>query len=138
MSERIQEITLSIDTTGSAGSASGSAVSPPFVGGAEVLRVHWDYHASTPATADVALYETAKGATLGAIDAKADSTTDAVRNPRLASFQTSAGADLAFASSYEVTEPYYIPHGGTLTATLAQGDELTAAAVCKVTVRRFG
>lgn len=134
MAERLEHVTLSITTTGSAGSATGTAVSAPFTNGAEILRTWWDYHSSTPATADVALYETALGATLGAIDAKANSTTDAVRYPRVSSFQDLAGADL---SANEVTEPYCVPAGGTITATLAQGDALTAAVVCKVLVRRF-
>lgn len=134
MAERLEHVTLTITTTGSAGSASGTAVSPVFTNGAEVLRTYWNYHASTPSTADAALYETDLGATLGAIDAKSNSTTDAVRYPRLSSFQDLAGADL---SANEATEPYYIPAGGTMTATLAQGDALTAAVVLKVLVRRF-
>lgn len=131
----IEQIALAITTTGSAGSATGTAVSPAFSGGARLLRVWWDYHASTPATADVALYETALGATLGAIDALADSTTDAVRYPRVSNFHSAAGASL---SANEVTECYFIPAGGTLTATLAQGDALTNAAICYVLYERFG
>lgn len=134
MAERLEHVTLTITTTGSAGSASGTAVSPPFVNGAEVVRVWWNYHASTPATADVTLHETELGATLGAIDAKSNSATDAVRYPRVSSFQDLAGADL---SANEVTERYCIAAGGTITATLAQGDALTAAAVCTILVRRF-
>lgn len=137
MSERIQEYTLSITTTGAAGSATGTAVSPAFVNGAEVIRVHWDFHASTPATADASLYETAKGVTLGAIDALANSATDAIRYPRIANFQDLAGAALAFATSYEVTERYCVPAGGTITAALAQGDALPEAAVCYVMVKRY-
>jgi hypothetical protein len=135
MAERLEHVTLTVTTTGTAGSAAGSAVSPIFVNGAEVLRVWWDYHASAPSgTTDVSLYETALGATLGAIDAKANSATDAVRYPRLSSFQDLAGADL---SANEVTEPYRLPAGGSLTAAVAQCDALTAAAVCRVLVRRF-
>lgn len=132
--QRIEDVALTIATTGSAGSASGSAVSPRFANGAEVLRVWWDFSASAPATTDASLYETALGATLGAIDAKANSVTDAVRYPRVSSFQDLAGADL---SANEATEPYRVPAGGTLTAALAQCDALAAAAVCHVLVRRY-
>jgi len=85
----------------------------------------------------VSLYETALGATLGAIDAKANSATAAVRYPRRAQFQDLAGADLAFATSYEITEPYRVPAQGTITAAVAGADALTACAVCTVLVRRF-
>lgn len=131
----IEQVALAITTTGSAGSASGSAVSHVFAGGARVLRVWWDYHASTPATADASLYETALGATLGAIDALANSTTDAVRYPRLSNFHDTSGASL---SANEQTECYHVPAGGTLTAALAQGDALTDAATCYVLYERFG
>lgn len=130
----IEHVALAITTTGSAGSATGTAVSPVFVGGARILRVWWDYHASTPATADASLYETALGATLGAIDALANSTTDAVRYPRIDNFHGATGASL---SANEVTECYHIPAGGTLTAALVQGDALTDAAICYVLVERF-
>lgn len=135
MATTIEQIALAITTTGSAGSASGTAVSPVFSGGAEILRVWWDYHASTPATADASLYETALGVTLGAIDALANSTTDAVRYPRLDNFHNAAGASL---SANEQTEPWCVPAGGTVTAALAQGDALTNAAICYVLYRRYG
>lgn len=138
MSERLQEITLTVNaTTGGAGTSSGSAVSPVFVNGCEVYRVWWNFDAATPATADVALYETALGATLGAIDAVANSATDVIHYPRIAQFTDLAGAALAFATSYEVTERYMVPAGGTITATIAQGDVLAAAVVVKVLVRRW-
>lgn len=130
----IEQIALAITTTGTAGSASGTAVSPVFAGGARILRVWWDYHASTPATADASLYETALGVTLGAIDALANTTTDAVRYPRISNFHDASGASL---SANEQTECYHVPAGGTLTAALAQGDALTDAAICYVLYERF-
>lgn len=130
----IEQIALAITTTGSAGSASGTAVSPVFAGGARILRTWWDYHASTPATADVTLYETALGATLGLIDGKANSATDAVRYPRISDFHDTSGASL---SANEQTERYCVPAGGTLTAALAQGDALTSAVICYVLYERF-
>lgn len=137
MTARIQDYAISIPTTGSAGSATGSVASPVFVNGCEVISVWWDFSASAPATTDASLYETALGATLGAIDAKANSATDAVRFPRVSGFQDLAGADLAFATSYEITERYCIPAGGTFTAALAQCDALAAGAVCHVKVKRY-
>lgn len=131
----IETFALAVTTTGTAGSATGTAVSPVFVNGCDVLRVYWDHHASAPgATHDVSLYETALGATLGAIDALANSVTDAVRYPRLDNFHTAAGASM---SANEVTEPYHIPAGGTLTAAVAGSDALTNAAICYVLVRRY-
>ena len=134
MAERLEHVTLTVPTTGSAGSASGTAVSPVFTNGCDVLRVWCDYHASTPATADFSLYETALGATLGAIDAKANSATDAVRYPRLTVLHDLAGAALAANLGIE---PYHVAAGGTITAALAQGDALTAAVVVKVVVKRW-
>lgn len=130
----IETFALAVTTTGSAGSASGTAVSPAFPNGADVLRVYWDYHASAPATTDAALYDTTLGATLGAIDALANSVTDAVRYPRVDNFHNTSGASL---SANEATEEYHVPAGGTLTASLAQSDALTNAAICYVMVRRY-
>lgn len=131
----IEHVTLTVTATGTAGSASGTAVSPVFTGGARILRVWYDYHASTPATADVTLYDTALGATLGLIDGKANSATDAVRYPRISDFHDTSGASL---SANEQTECYHIPAGGTITCALAQGDALTGAVICYVLVERFG
>lgn len=130
----VEQIALEATTTGSAGSAAATVVSPVFTNGAEILRAWYDYHASAPNTTDVTLYETALGATLGAIDAKANSVTDAVRRPRVSSLQDLAGADL---SANEVTEPYMIPAGGTVTLTVAQSDALTNAVVCYIQYRRL-
>lgn len=131
----IESFALAVTTTGANGSASGTAVSPVFTNGCDVLRVYWDHHASAPAaTHDVSLYETALGATLGAIDALADSATDAVRYPRLDNFHTAAGASM---SANEVTEPYHIPAGGTITAAVAQSNALAPAATCYLLVRRY-
>ncbi len=131
----IETIALAVTTTGTAASATGTAVSGVFTNGAEVLRVYWDHHASAPAaTHDVSLYITSLGATLGLIDGLANSATDAVRHPRVDNFHTGAGASM---SANEVTEPYLVGAGDTLTAAVAQSDALAPAATCYVLVRRL-
>jgi hypothetical protein len=130
----IETFALAVTTTGSDAAATGTAVSPVFTNGGEVLRVYWDYHASAPNTTDATLYDTGLGATLGLIDGLANSVTDAVRYPRVDNFTNTAGASL---SANEQTEPYLIPAGSTLTAALAGSNALTNAAICYVLVRRF-
>lgn len=136
MSERLEQITLAVTTTGADGSATGTAVSKPFVNGAEVLRVRWDYGATAPATTDASLYETALGATVGLIDSKGNSVTDAVRYPRLEGSDFT-GSDGAAITAAEVAEPFRVPAGGTITAALAQCNALAPAATCYVLVRRL-
>lgn len=51
-----REFRINVTTTGTAGSATGSATTLVPVNG-ELVYVHLDYHASTPATADVIVSE---------------------------------------------------------------------------------
>lgn len=112
---------ISVTTTGSAGSATGAANSNPITG--EVLGLAVDYHASTPATADL----TVEGATSGVdLYAKSNSTTDAFVVPVIYSVDA---ANAALTS--DVTPRRYCV-GEAVKVTLAQGDALTAAVVVRV------
>lgn len=120
MGGRIRTITLSIDTAGVAGSASGSAVSEHVEG--FILDVDANYHASAPATTDLTVKQTGRTEN---IIANTDSATDARWSPR-AAVHTAAGA--AVTNGHD-----RYPVNGTITASLAQSDALTAA--CVVTIR---
>lgn len=74
------EITVPVTTTGTAGSATGTALSEPINGDLVAVRV--DYHASAPATTTVDLDEVG-GAARKLLD-KAASNTDAVHYPVVA------------------------------------------------------
>jgi hypothetical protein len=122
MGGRIREITLTVTTTGAAGSATGSAVSDYFEG--FVLEAYLNYHASTPATADVTIKQTGASDNILVVT---DSTTDALYAPRR-SIVTSAAA--AITNGHGL-----IPVAGTITASLAGGDALTGAVVVTLRVQ---
>lgn len=116
----MQTCQLAITTTGSAGSATGSATSPIITG--YIYDVYIDYHASAPNTTDVTIaYGTPAG---GNILAKANSATDARYVPRQATCDNAASALTWY-------EQFYI--NGTFTIAVAQCDALTDAVT--VTVR---
>jgi hypothetical protein len=128
----VEAETLRITTTGSAGSATGSATTVKTHG--EILGIYIDYHASAPgATTDITIAEPAEDAnhTPASVYAKSDSATDVYIIPgRFA--VTNADAAL----TNDVTpERYFISR--RLKAALAQCDALTDAA--KVTIfSRYG
>ena len=116
----MQTCQLAITTTGSAGSATGSATSPIITG--YIYDIYVDYHASAPNTTDVTIaYGTPAG---GNILAKANSKTDTLYVPRKAACDNAATALTWY-------EPFYID--GTFTVAVAECDALTAAVT--VTVR---
>lgn len=120
MGGRIREITLTVTTTGAAGSATGSAVSDYYEG--YFLEAYLNYHASTPATADLTIKQTGASDNILVVT---DSTTDALYAPRRSIVTPAAAA---------ITNGHgLIPFAGTITASLAQGDALTGA--CVVTIR---
>ena len=121
MSGRIREFTLTITTTGAAGSATGSDVTDESIEGF-FLEAYLNYHASTPATADVTIKQT--GATDNIL-VVTDNATDGLYAPRR-SIVTPAGA--AITNGHGL-----VPVAGTITASLAQGDALTGA--CVLTIR---
>lgn len=117
MGGRIREVTLTVTTTGSAGSATGSAESTESFEGF-FLEAYLNYHASTPATADVTIKQTGAPDNILVVT---DNATDGLYAPRR-SIVTPAGA--AITNGHGL-----IPIAGTLTVSLAQGDALTGAVV---------
>ncbi len=109
--------TISITTTGSAGSAVGSGTTVPING--FLLDVYLNYHASCPATADVTISD----AIFGNIVVKSNSATDAWLAPRKATCDAAA----ADTGSYDL-----IPINGSLTIAVAQADALTNCLVATV------
>jgi hypothetical protein len=102
--------TIKITTTGSAGSAAGSAESVPIQG--FLLDVYLDYHASSPGTTDL----TVTDPTFGTIFTLSNCNTDGWYAPRK---QTSDGTGVA-TGMYDL-----IPINAALTFALAQADALT-------------
>lgn len=119
MAEICQEI-VSITTTGSAGSATGSAVTSALSG--FLLDVHLAYHDDAPGTTDVtvALDEP----DLGTILTASDTATDALYSPR------TQGCDSAGAG---ITGLYTnFPLNGKLAVSVAGSDALTGAVIARI------
>lgn len=113
--------TLTITTTGSNGSASGSAVTSPIEG--YLLDVYVNYHASAPgATTDLTLKQTDRTEVFLTLT---DTATDGYYAPRMA-VHTNAG--VAVTNGCDL-----IPINGTITGSIAQSNALTGC--CVVTVR---
>ncbi len=109
-----QTVSASVTTTGSAGSATGSAslVLPP----GWVEWIYYDFHASAPATTDVtiAYADTPPG---GNIHATSNTATDALVFPR---------ASCVNAANSAITNSYTrFPAGEAVTISVAQADALT-------------
>jgi len=119
MSE-IRMETLTVTTTGSAGSATGSATSPMLVG--FLLDVYLDFHASAPATTDTTIaYDEPD---FGNVLVVTNSATDALYAPRK---NTCDSAAAAISGNYAL-----YPLNGGLTVSLAQCDALSGAVVAKI------
>lgn len=113
---------VSIDTTGSAGSASGSGELQ--VAG-YVEWVHYDFHASAPATTDVTLaYASGNTPPSGNIAATANTATDVLQFPR-AGCVDNAGAAISGSNTR-------FPVWGPVTVSVAQCNALTGAVVVTV------
>lgn len=113
MSEIVTE-KVQVNTTGSAGSATGSANSKALHG--FLLDVFLDYHADAPATTDVTLeYDDNNDDILVVSNNKTDGRYAPVKN----------NCDVAGAAISGVYANY--PLNGPLTVSLAQCDELTPA-----------
>lgn len=106
-------------TTGSAGSAAGSATTTNIIG--ELLGVYLNFHASAPATTDVALTAATHGLACGATG---NTATDIYLAP---------GAPVTNAAGSAITDSHrpFVIHD-RLTITLAQCDALTNALVATV------
>lgn len=112
----LKRVNLPITTTGSAGSATGSATTGVPGGVARLVAVDIDFHASTPATAD-----TTVAADRGTVLTVTNSATDKTYYPRVP-VQSAAGADIAGRGE----EPPIVE--GTVTVSLAGADALATAA----------
>ncbi len=108
---------LSITTTGSAGSATGSGTTIPING--YLLDVYLDYHASCPATADVTIADSV----FGSLVVKSNNATDCWLAPRKQTCDQAA-ADTGL---YDL-----IPLNGILTVSVAQADALTGCVIAYI------
>ena len=116
----IKTESISITTTGSAGSATGTATTGATICG-QVLRVDVDYSASAPSTADLTLKEVSDQIDTNIVT-KSNSATDAQYYPTV-----QLTANDGTARTMDGTRPLvdYYPVCDELIATLAQSDALT-------------
>lgn len=119
----IQTIALPIATTGSAGSATGSASTETLFG--FLLDIYLDFHASAPTTTDTTVAFAERGGNLLVVT---NSSTDALYTPRVNI------CDSAAAAVTGVYEPY--PLNDALTISLAGCDQLTTAVTAYIRVYR--
>ena len=112
-------VVLKVTTTGSAGSASGSAETELLISG-NILAVVLDYHASAPNTTDVELYMT-DTPSCKVLDYD-NKNTDIALHPRKQSCLND-GTLLTLDGTREKTEPYAVH--GKLTLAVAGSDALT-------------
>lgn len=116
---RVMTETVTVTTTGSAGSATGTADTRAMNG--FLLDVFLDYHASAPATTDLLILYLAPSN--GQILAVANSVTDNFHAPRK---QATDASGAAIVGQYEL-----YPLDGTIQVQLAQSDALAAAVVVR-------
>lgn len=121
----IKTFTVAVNTTGSAGSATGTGTATDFIHG-YFLDAYIDYHASAPATTVVTIAQTGHADKVLTAPASA---TDVRIAPRQ-SLATRAGA--AITNSHDL-----IPVNGTLTVAVSASDALTAAATVTMRVLTF-
>lgn len=120
----IETFPIKVTTTGSAGSAAGSADSDPINGILRAIRV--DYHASAPATTDLTVTElNSLGRTLLT---KTDTATDDIVYP------TVEADDAAFAAIADTVWPICID--GRVRVSVAQSNALAPAVTVWVQVER--
>lgn len=122
MSEIVTE-KVAVTTTGSPGSASGSAVAPSMNG--VLLSVYVEYHASAPVTTDLTIAYQNRGGTILALSNNA---TSGLYCPVK---QTCDNVGAAVSGVYQ-----NYPLGDALTVVLAQCDALAAAATVYFTYLR--
>jgi hypothetical protein len=114
---------VSVDTTGAAGSATGEASTPRIRG--LLYKIDLDYNGSAPATTDVTITTVDDdGNTVDTLLTISNSNTDADYSPMI------PGHD----NTGTITGDYLLPPIplGTIKVTVAQCDALTAAVVAKV------
>jgi len=119
---------IKVTTAGTAGSAVGATNSDGAITG-RILAVALDYHASTPATADVTITERIVTTDRQTIHVETDSTTDVVRYPRRA-VEDNAEAEVEYSNNYSIYEPYVV--NGQIRVAVAGADALTDAVVVTI------
>jgi len=124
----IREEIISVTTTGSAGAATGATNSGSAIVG-RILAIYFDYHASTPNTADVTVTERVGTVDRQTICVETDSTTDVMRYPRRA-VEDNAENTVTYDGTNEIYEPYVTV--GQIRVAVAGGDALTAAVVVHI------
>ena len=121
---------LKVTTSGSAGSASGSALKTVPKG--RVLGIYLNYHGSAPNTTDVTVKADADSTGVPpdlTILTKSNSNTDAWVYPKT---QDHDNVGAAITGSY--SDP--VVHGGVISVAVAQSDALTDAVVIYVVLER--
>lgn len=122
----IRTYTVAVNTTGSAGSATGTGAATEHIPQGFFLDAYLDYNASAPATTVVTITQTGHADKILTAPASA---TDVRIAPRQ-SLATRAGA--AITNSHDL-----IPVNGTLTVAVSASDALTAAATVTMRVLAF-
>lgn len=115
---------VAVNTTGTAGTATGSTQSPVLHG--ELLDVYLDFHASAPATTDTTIAFTNPG---GNVLVVTNSATDALIAPRI------KPVDNANAAITNAHDRFAL--NSKLTISLAQCDQLTPALTAYVRYLRY-
>lgn len=111
---------IAVTTTGSAGSASGSGYSAGALVG-ELLTVIYDFHASTPATADVTVKTKGSTPPSYTLAVTANTATDTIQHPR------AKPVDNANTAITNAHDPF--PLADIVEVAVAQADALTDAVV---------
>ena len=120
----LKSLDISVTTTGSAGSASGSGVSPAFCG--EVVGIYLNWHASAPATSDVTITDTRTAVEIASED---NNITDKYISPAI----YAEDKDGAALTSNVTPHRYCVSKG--VTVAVAQADALTDCLVATVFYR---
>ena len=124
----IRQQTVSVTTTGSAGSATGAANTPAPISG-KILKIRFNFNASTPNTADTTVTERVAATDWETICTETSSTTDVTRYPRRA-VEDNAEGTVTYDGTNEIYEPYVV--NGYMRVAVAQGDALTDAVVVTI------
>ncbi len=123
----IKRTRVAVTTTGSAGSATGSADTDVTIMG-RVVRVDLNYHASAPATTDVTLAQANEEVATNILSVT-NSVTDTVVYPTV-QLTDNANAGRTFDGTRPVVD--YYPVSDVLTLSVAQSDALTDAVVAVI------
>lgn len=128
---------VTVTTTGSSGSATGSAESEPFVG--KILSVQLDPHASLPSTADTVVYVTKDGdrdtnvETLSTFT-NSGNTEGVLKRYPIKEADDGAGSSVAASNKSNVWVPFTTFNG--VHVEVVQGDALTDAIVVTIVIEQ--